>query len=128
MIWFADSLVNMLVSFTYFSISGDAAAASGDVWAFGCNDSGQLGLGERAVEAKHAEPRMVRSLKGAKVVALAAGSAHSMALTSQGEVLSWGQSSFGALGHGQGEGTATCHHVGHRGGSTHVQMATLYTP
>eukprot|EP00955_Chlamydomonas_euryale_P113658 366229-Chlamydomonas_euryale.AAC.11 len=78
-------------------------ADGGDVWSFGSNDAGQLGLGERGVEDKHAEPRMVRALKGAKIVGIAAGSSHSLALTSAGELLSWGQSDFGALGHGPGK-------------------------
>ena len=38
-----------------------------------------------------------------KVKAVTAGATHSMALTEAGDVFSWGQSDFGALGHGPGE-------------------------
>ena len=42
-------------------------------------------------------------LAGVKVKAVTAGATHSMALTEAGDVFSWGQSDFGALGHGPGE-------------------------
>eukprot|EP00798_Chlamydomonas_sp_ICE-L_P013341 gene13341-19182_t len=71
---------------------------SGDVWAFGSNECGQLGVGQDA-DIRQVEPRLVKSLKGAKVTALAAGHSHSMALTASGEVLSWGHGESGALGH-----------------------------
>ena len=40
---------------------------------------------------------------GAGVVQVAAGAQHSMALTKGGEVLSWGNGRYGALGLGPGE-------------------------
>lgn len=71
---------------------------SGAVWAFGCNGKGQLGLGKEVVLAR--EPRLVAALQDTKVVALAAGMEHSLALTAGGEVYSWGASTHGRLGHG----------------------------
>ena len=38
-------------------------AVSGEVWAFGSNSCGQLGIGADA-GPKHVEPRLVKSLKG----------------------------------------------------------------
>lgn len=38
--------------------------SGGDVWSFGANDSGQLGLGP-ADDKKHAEPRVIKELQGA---------------------------------------------------------------
>lgn len=72
---------------------------SGSVWAFGCNGKGQLGLGKDVVLVR--EPRMVKALQGTKVVAVAAGMEHSMALTESGEVYSWGHAEHGRLGHGR---------------------------
>ncbi len=87
-----------------FSLPLRDNAESGDVWSFGSNESGQLGIGQpSSSDHTHWEPRLVKELRGAKVVAVAAGNSHSMALTADGEVLSWGQSDWGALGHGGGE-------------------------
>ena len=36
------------------------------------------------------------------MVSVSAGATHSLALTAQGEVYSWGHSDVGALGHGPG--------------------------
>ncbi|GAX82152.1 hypothetical protein CEUSTIGMA_g9580.t1 [Chlamydomonas eustigma] len=72
---------------------------SGEVWAFGSNECGQLGIGQE-FEHKYVEPRLVKQLKGVNVVAVTAGVSHSLALSAQGDVFSWGQSDCGALGHG----------------------------
>ena len=37
--------------------------SGGDVWSFGANESGQLGLGA-ADDKKHAEPRVIKELQG----------------------------------------------------------------
>ncbi|EFN54346.1 hypothetical protein CHLNCDRAFT_24715 [Chlorella variabilis] len=71
---------------------------SGSVWSFGCNGKGQLGLGKDVVLVR--EPRLVKSLQDNKVVAVAAGMEHSLALTAGGEVYSWGNAANGRLGHG----------------------------
>lgn len=71
---------------------------SGAVWSFGCNGKGQLGLGKDVVLVR--EPRLVKALQDTKVVAVAAGMEHSLALTAGGEVFSWGASAHGRLGHG----------------------------
>eukprot|EP00898_Chlorokybus_atmophyticus_P005294 jgi/Chlat1/5766/Chrsp387S00426 len=45
-------------------------------------------------------PMLVRDLAGAHVVGIAAGSTHSVAVTSTGEVYTFGESANGRLGHG----------------------------
>ena len=80
-----------------------AISADGDVYAWGLNDSGQLGLGSRSVKAP--TPAKVDALSGCGVVQLACGQYHTLALTEGGEVYSMGfGGSFlngaGGLGHG----------------------------
>ncbi|TYZ64918.1 hypothetical protein PybrP1_001141 [[Pythium] brassicae (nom. inval.)] len=75
--------------------------------AFGCNDDGQLGRGERrstfssldAVSAAHLSAQ-IEALAGVDVAAVSCGSRHTMALSAAGEVFSWGWGSMGQLGHG----------------------------
>ncbi|MEW5299230.1 MAG: hypothetical protein WDW36_002265 [Sanguina aurantia] len=78
---------------------------TGDVWAFGASGSGQLGLGSSAADTpRQVEPRLVKALQGVRVVGLAAGVSHSLALTAGGDVLSWGCGESGQLGHGSAGG------------------------
>lgn len=48
------------------------AAESGEVWAFGSHQSGQLGVGSTG-QAKHATPRLLRALQGAKITEVGDG-------------------------------------------------------
>ena len=73
-----------------------ALLADGTVLAWGSNDRGQLGDGTRV---DRREPVTVCDLRG--VVAIAASSGgHSMALTSDGAVRTWGLNAAGQLGDG----------------------------
>lgn len=45
-------------------------------------------------------PKMVESLQGKHVKEIACGSGHSAAITTNGELYTWGQGSHGRLGHG----------------------------
>jgi len=69
---------------------------SGEVYAWGDNDDGQLGLGDRE---ERLTPTKVEGLP--KVKAIAAGGAHSLALTESGEVYAWGWNREGQLGLGE---------------------------
>jgi len=60
----------------------------------------QLGLGN---ESGRLSPARVEALQGKVVIALACGSRHTLALTSQGEVYSWGDHENGVTGHGMSE-------------------------
>ena len=80
-----------------------ALTASGDVYAWGLESSGQLGLGSARTKAK--TPQKVEALSGIGVRQLSCGSYHTLALTETGEVWScgFGGSFFngaGGLGHG----------------------------
>jgi E3 ubiquitin-protein ligase HERC4 len=71
------------------------AALSAQVFAWGHNSAGQLGLGDR--RDRHS-PTVVDALWALPVVQLAAGDAHSAALTSNGHMFIWGSNHFGQLG------------------------------
>ena len=71
--------------------------AEGEVLSFGWGESGQLGHGDMEEQLK---PRVIKSLLGVRIVTIAAGNAHSMVLTDEGTVLSFGDGEFGQLGHG----------------------------
>ena len=56
----------------------------------------KTGLGEIGVEQPH--PRFMKGSKEHHFVRVAAGAGHSLALTTSGQVWSFGQGSFGTLG------------------------------
>ena len=73
-----------------------ALQRDGTVWAWGLNGNGQLGNGTATYD--QARPVQVRGLHD--VIALAAGSAHSLALQRDGTVWAWGLNGNGQLGNG----------------------------
>jgi alpha-tubulin suppressor-like RCC1 family protein len=73
-----------------------AAKSDGTVWTWGSNDNGQLGIGPSPPQSDDAV--QVTGLSG--VVAVAAGSYHSVILGSDGTVWTWGQNFDGQLGDG----------------------------
>ncbi|XP_057860903.1 ultraviolet-B receptor UVR8 isoform X2 [Cryptomeria japonica] len=76
-----------------------AISEKGVVYAWGNNFSGQLGLGKDAPK-KVCIANEVKPLNGLRIKMIALGSEHSLALTEDGEVLSWGLGENGRLGHG----------------------------
>ncbi len=74
-----------------------AVTSSGAVLAWGANGSGQLG---NASTSESGVPVEVALPAGARVTSVAAGAAHSMALTTTGVVYTWGAGSYGQLGTG----------------------------
>ena len=66
------------------------------VWVFGHNNHGQLGLGQKSENVF--EPTFCEPLKGVPVSSLAAGTTHSLALTSTGIVFAAGNNAQGQLG------------------------------
>ena len=74
-----------------------ALSADGNVWSWGFGGRGRLGHGDEQVQLL---PKKVEALAGQRVVAVAAGAYHSIALIADGAVWSWGDNYFGQLGHG----------------------------
>ena len=72
--------------------------ASGALFTWGDGSSGQLGGGPRL--SASSRPWLVPKLRTAKVVAVACGTAHTLAAGEGGEVWAWGKSERGALGLG----------------------------
>ena len=75
-----------------------AVTSTGAVFAWGWNIVGQLGDGSTNGSDVPVKVRLPGG--GAKVTAVAAGYAHSVALTSTGAVLAWGYNADGQLGNG----------------------------
>jgi len=74
-----------------------ALTAGGAVWSWGRGVYGRLGHGGAQTQL---QPKKVEALAGQRVIAVSAGGEHSLALTADGCVWSWGQGGVGALGHG----------------------------
>jgi alpha-tubulin suppressor-like RCC1 family protein len=74
-----------------------ALTADGQLWAWGHNNHGQLGDG--TTTDRH-QPVRVDVPSDTRVVAIAAGGDHSLALTFDGHVLAWGDNGYGQLGDG----------------------------
>ena len=72
-----------------------ALTHTGEVLSFGNGGAGQLGHGD---EEHQLVPKVIEALRGVRVVAIAAGGTHSMVLTDEGEVLSFGKGEHGKLG------------------------------
>jgi len=75
-----------------------ALSKAGEVWTWGFNGKGQLGLGNSAPEVS-CLPQRVAGLIGLHVTQIAAGTKHSLALVGpDGHVYSWGTQADGVLG------------------------------
>ena len=86
------------VQLTNISCGQEHSAAvdkRGNVWAWGCGKSGQLGHGNKNGTAA---PLKVRNVDHA--TAVACGSGHTAALTDRGRLFTWGEGNQGQLGHG----------------------------
>ncbi|KAL3269950.1 hypothetical protein HHI36_009006 [Cryptolaemus montrouzieri] len=68
------------------------------VYSCGSNNYGQLGLGHSVQECPY--PQLLSDLSAVKIVQVVCGQYHSMALTSDGKVYTWGWGIHGQLGHG----------------------------
>ncbi|XP_044262446.1 E3 ubiquitin-protein ligase HERC2 isoform X2 [Tribolium madens] len=77
-----------------------ALSADNDVYSWGEGDDGKLGHGNRlACET----PKLIEALQGYEIVDIACGGAHSAAVTSTGQLYTWGKGRYGRLGHGDSE-------------------------
>ena len=94
-------LLSLIATLT-IAIAGSASASSNGVFAWGENEDGQLGDGSFAATGR---PVMLSGL-GA-VTGLDAGSAHSLAVLSDGTAVSWGANADGQLGNGKEGGDSS---------------------
>jgi alpha-tubulin suppressor-like RCC1 family protein len=110
--------------FTAIAVGGYhnlALTSAGKVWAWGLNDMGQLGNGTTVDSSL---PVAVGLAAGITVTAIAAGSAHSLALSSTGQVTAWGYNGYGQLGNGiTGGGSSTPVAVSLPSGTTAIAVA-----
>ncbi|KAL7506841.1 hypothetical protein ACHAXN_004063 [Cyclotella atomus] len=67
------------------------------VYSWGRGEDGQLGIGDTSDQD---EPTYVDALRGVGVKEIACGSGHTVVLTGEGEVYTWGRGDDGRLGHG----------------------------
>ncbi|CAL1297267.1 unnamed protein product [Larinioides sclopetarius] len=74
-----------------------ALTVDGKVFSWGEGDDGKLGLGNRV---SYDRPRLILALKSKRIRDIACGSAHSAAISSSGELYTWGLGDYGRLGHG----------------------------
>ncbi|MGH0117624.1 UNVERIFIED_CONTAM: hypothetical protein FKN15_041816 [Acipenser sinensis] len=67
-----------------------------EVWSWGRGKEGQLGHGDILPRL---QPLCIKSLSSKEVIQVASGAHHSLALTAQSQVFSWGSNNSGQLGH-----------------------------
>ena len=86
-----------------------AITAGGAAYGWGLASHGRLGLGreEQLPEDDDGDvfvesPTPLRGLCGYTVAAISAGDSHSLALTTRGQLLSWGMANYGRLGFSEG--------------------------
>ena len=93
---FSDERIVMLAAGGYHTV---ALSDEGHVFTWGDSENGQLGHSDRE---RHCVPRQVEPehFGGEKVVFVAAGEFHTVAVTAGGRLYTWGMGSFGQLGHG----------------------------
>ncbi|KAA8526176.1 hypothetical protein F0562_008085 [Nyssa sinensis] len=73
-----------------------ALTQEGQLWNWGASSNYELGRGNKVGGWK---PQPVPSLKNVRIIQIASGGYHSLALTEAGKVLSWGHGGHGQLGH-----------------------------
>ncbi|KAL7401720.1 hypothetical protein ABVT39_003814 [Epinephelus coioides] len=94
-----EALCNIVVSqVACGSQHSDALTKNGQVYTWGQDSRGQLGLGRRKLGAS--SPQHLRSLSAIPLVQIAAGGEQSFALSVSGGVFGWGRNNCGQLGLG----------------------------
>lgn len=73
-----------------------ALTSEGKLWNWGANSNFELG---RANTISDWRPQPIPSLEDVRIVQIASGGYHSLALTDKGELFSWGHGGHGQLGH-----------------------------
>jgi alpha-tubulin suppressor-like RCC1 family protein len=91
---------SVVVAIASGAVHSMATTDEGQLYAWGCGESGQLGHGDRN---NCFVPRLVEALEGQRVSAVATGEDHSVVMTESGEVFTFGEGKLGQLGHGEVE-------------------------
>lgn len=101
-----------------------AIASDGRVFGWGLNFFGQVGDGSDAIQVP--TPVEVLLPDGVEVTSVSGGRIHSLAVTSTGSVLAWGENTGGQLGNGTGEDSSTPVTVSLPDGVTAAQATTRH--
>lgn len=88
-----------------------AVTDSGSLVSWGAADSGQLGHKDTAAAISVPLPKVIKGSRDHRFARVACGAAHTVALTGSGEVFTFGQGAFGALGHGNSDNVTEPKHV-----------------
>jgi alpha-tubulin suppressor-like RCC1 family protein len=75
-------------------------ALSGSLYCMGSNAAGRLGIGDLNLTTQCSSPCLVEGLSRYKCVDVSCGWGHTVAVTEDGSVFSWGVGDYGALGTG----------------------------
>jgi regulator of chromosome condensation len=87
--------IRLLGAGSYHSFAVNLA---GDTFAWGLNQYGQCGIGGGEDGTSITTPTLVDGLKGYDITWIGGGEHHSLALTSSGQLLSWGRLDINQLG------------------------------
>uniref|UniRef100_A0A9J7Y016 Regulator of chromosome condensation (RCC1) and BTB (POZ) domain containing protein 1 n=1 Tax=Cyprinus carpio carpio TaxID=630221 RepID=A0A9J7Y016_CYPCA len=90
-------LGNLLCVLYCTFVSGEMSVCVFQVYGWGYNGNGQLGLGNNGNQLT---PSRLIGLQGLCVLQIASGYAHSLALTDEGLLYAWGANTYGQLGTG----------------------------
>jgi RCC1 and BTB domain-containing protein len=88
-----ETILDIQCGYSYSIVFGN----SGKYFGFGFNTDGRLGCGDNN---EHLLPIELVFLMKEKILSLSCGRCHSLALTENGQVLSWGNNNHGQLGFG----------------------------
>ncbi|CAK8672771.1 RCC1 and BTB domain-containing protein 1-like [Clavelina lepadiformis] len=101
-----------------------AVTESGEVYSWGYNGNGQLGVGNNVNQTN---PCRIAALQGVVITQVACGYAHALALTDDGQVFGWGANSYGQLGSGNKANTVTPLQVATNAGRVITIAASHYS-
>ncbi|MBM9579770.1 chromosome condensation regulator [Leptospira sp. 201903070] len=101
--------VNDAVMGAYGFDHGLILKSDGTILSFGLNNVGQLGNGATGMTATTISSTPVSVVGLSDVIQVVAGSQHSAALTTNGEVYVWGRNQYGNLGNGAIDTNTTIH-------------------
>jgi alpha-tubulin suppressor-like RCC1 family protein len=104
-------LITLAAGVTPLAVAGRATenvyaiGSDHNLYAWGNNNSGELGDGNQGVSAKRVTPEEIPLAPGVTPTAVAGGNETSFALGSDEKLYSWGNEAAGALGNGMSGGT-----------------------